>query len=787
MQPLLPEDPRRVGGHRLLARLGAGGTSTVYLGCSPGGRTVAVKVVREHLARDARYRARFAREVAAARGVTGVFTAPLLDADPEAAVPWLVTAHLPGPTLREAVAGFGPFPVGTAYRLAAALAEALVDLYGAGLAHRDLKPANIVLTADGPRVIDFGVARAEHATAFTLPGAVPGTPGFMSPEQASGGLAGPPGDVFALGTVLAYAATGRELFAAGSRAATLERVRLARPDLGALGDAGLRALVADCLRREPERRPTAAAVLERAAALRDRLEGPEALVRGTGWLPAPLAEAVAAEVAARRAELARLPPGEGGSGQPEQRGTDGARASEGDGGLPSDETTEGPVGTPAPGPGDAGTDPGPRRRGLLAVAVAVPAGAGAALLAERAFPGHDGTGDGRTDDGGSGAEVPDAGRYPEAVRRWRRRVLTGGGPSDSPSDSPGPPDNPELYAAGGVVLAAQGARYGVHALDPRTGRVLWSRRPSGADGASRVAVGPDTAYLLGSDGERTAVLRAVEPASGATRWTHRLPPGSPGAGAGVAAGPVFCLAGEGEVAGLDAGDGERRWTARVTGLDLTADDGLVVAAGDGVLTGVDAEDGRVRWTRATEEPPLRAVLGGDLVAARDTYGTLYALRARDGSPVWRRALHYRSSVWPAAGGLLHVDEADGRVRALRARDGAEAWSRRFGRGGRDPHGGSYLLGRSGGVLWVGGPDRRVYALDASDGRVLWTYAADATYRPASRSGAGVLAVGGRVLVGTAGGQVEAVDPPAAGDTGTGTGAGGGAGGGGTNGGARGGT
>ncbi|HEX8004971.1 MAG TPA: serine/threonine-protein kinase, partial [Trebonia sp.] len=208
MEPLSANDPRTAGEFQLRARLGAGGMGRVYLGFSPAGRAVAVKVVHPELARDAEFRRRFAREVATARAVSGMYTAPVvasgLDDDP----PWLATAYVPGPSLAEAVAEHGPLAEAAVWRLAAGLTEALQAVHACGLVHRDLKPANVLLAADGPRVIDFGISRALDGTSVTATGMVVGTPGYMSPEQAEGVRTEAPSDVFSLGCVLAYAASG---------------------------------------------------------------------------------------------------------------------------------------------------------------------------------------------------------------------------------------------------------------------------------------------------------------------------------------------------------------------------------------------------------------------------------------------------------------------------------------------------------------------------------------------------------------------------------------------------
>ncbi|WP_370667456.1 serine/threonine-protein kinase, partial [Streptomyces sp. IBSBF 2507] len=287
MRPLEVDEPTVVGPYRLLGRLGSGGMGRVYLGRSAGGRTVAVKIVHPHFALDEEFRARFRREVAAARRVGGAWTAPVLDADPEARVPWVATAYAAGPSLTSAVADGGPLPAHSVRALGAGLGEALAAVHELGLVHRDVKPSNILLTLDGPLLIDFGIARATDGTAsLTSTGVSIGSPGYMSPEQILGkGVTGA-ADVFSLGAVLAYATTGQPPFPGDSSAALLYKVVHEEPSLDGLDDGELRELVASCLAKDPAARPAPAEVARRLAP-----EGAARLVTG-GWLPGALVERV---------------------------------------------------------------------------------------------------------------------------------------------------------------------------------------------------------------------------------------------------------------------------------------------------------------------------------------------------------------------------------------------------------------------------------------------------------------------------------------------------------------
>ncbi|RKN11507.1 protein kinase domain-containing protein [Streptomyces radicis] len=286
MERLAPDDPRSIGGYRLLGRLGAGGMGQVYLARSERGRTVAVKTIQPGLAREPHFRRRFAQEIATARRVGGEWTAPVLDADTEAATPWVATGYIAGPTLHRVVAhDHGPLPGRSLRILADGLVKALRDIHSTGLIHRDLKPSNIMITIEGPRVIDFGIARALDGITsggLTSTGAVIGSPGFMSPEQVRGLRLGPASDVFSLGSVLAYAATGRLPFGTGDSGghALMFRIVQEEPDLEGVPEP-LRGLIADCLHKEPEQRPTVAELLERTGVNEPGGDEP----RGP-WLPA---------------------------------------------------------------------------------------------------------------------------------------------------------------------------------------------------------------------------------------------------------------------------------------------------------------------------------------------------------------------------------------------------------------------------------------------------------------------------------------------------------------------
>ncbi|WP_405742370.1 bifunctional serine/threonine-protein kinase/ABC transporter substrate-binding protein [Streptomyces sp. NBC_00028] len=297
MEPLRGADPASIAGHRLLRRLGAGGMGVVYLARSTGGSLTAVKVIRAAHAHDAGFRARFRREVETAGRVTSSWVVPLLDADPDAVSPWLATAFVPGPSLSEAIEECGPLPYHSVRVLGARLAEALEAVHGAGLIHRDVKPGNVLLAVDGPRMIDFGIARAPEDTALTATGMVVGSPGFLSPEQAlgRGREIGAPSDVFSLGCLLAYAVTGERPFGMGAAAGVLMRTVRDEPELDGVPEQ-LVPLLRACLAKDPGARPT---VTDIRRTLEENAGGDE----GGGWLP----ESLTALIARRSAAVLALP------------------------------------------------------------------------------------------------------------------------------------------------------------------------------------------------------------------------------------------------------------------------------------------------------------------------------------------------------------------------------------------------------------------------------------------------------------------------------------------------
>jgi serine/threonine protein kinase/outer membrane protein assembly factor BamB len=617
VRPLLPGDPDRVGAYRLLARLGAGGMGVVYLGRSPGGRAAAVKVVPDWFASDSQYRARFRREVAAARTVTGAFTAPVLDADPAAPAPWLVTAYLPGLSLGQAISAVGALPPATLIVLAAGMAEALADIHRAGLIHRDLKPGNVMLTADGPRVIDFGIARPEDATAITQVGAVVGTPGYMSPEQVASAATGPPSDIFSFGAVLAFAATGQHPFDAGAPLATMYRVLNAETDLSQITEPWLRDVVAACLRREAGERPSAAQIL-------DRLGERTALVTGIGWLPAPLAEEID-----RRATEAR----QWRDPAPVEPGTNVPNVAAEPAGL-SAETSDLPA---------AGSVAGSRRtrRNLLLLLGAATAG-GVALARLTAHPE-------RPIAPPSGATSSPSVTPPRAVPRWRVKV----------SDY-----YPERLYTTGEVVVVRTPEDEMFALDARTGTQLWKHPAS--------LVGVVAGGLVFEAQNVNPRLALIDATTGAERWAYAVPFAENPVRLAVG-GSMVCY-GWSRIRALGVADGKSRWTAVVNAeAGLVASGEVLVAASTTALVGLNIATGQVRWTRPLDRALYLQPADG-MVYAVDRHRALHAILVHDGATAWVKPYFAGACRPQSAGNIVYTSGGLGEVFAFRSTTGEQLWS-----------------------------------------------------------------------------------------------------------------
>ncbi|BDM70515.1 hypothetical protein HEK616_40020 [Streptomyces nigrescens] len=409
MRPLTKDDPRQIGPFRIVGLLGGGGMGRVYLGRAADGRTVAVKTARSELADDRGFRTRFAREVAAARRVGGPFVAPVVDAAPHDDVPWMATDYVPGVSLTDAVHDCGALPERAVRLLTAGLLQALAAVHAHGLVHRDLKPSNILLTAEGPRVIDFGIAYSAADTALTTTGTALGTPGFMAPEQLV--MTGPnvtgAADVFALGGVIVFAATGGGPYGSAEPQILMYRTVHEEPRLDGLPD-GLSEVAAACLAKEPERRPALPALMARVGA-----PGPYG-----DWLPAPVAvqlRRLSAQLADPRspADFAPRPPAQAPAGVPFDQ-------------LPTSASPDGPPPPPPPvaktaWPAHTATpplpaSPAPSRRRVLAALSVVGGLAGTGALGWALWPEGGDRASGETAGDKAAGSAEPSGRLPQEIR-----------------------------------------------------------------------------------------------------------------------------------------------------------------------------------------------------------------------------------------------------------------------------------------------------------------------------------------------------------------------------------
>jgi outer membrane protein assembly factor BamB len=763
---LEPEDPRQVGRYRIVARIGAGGMGQVFLGRSPGGRPVAVKLVRPELARDGDFRRRFAREVTAARRVNGAYTAGVVDADPDGSPAWLATLYVSGVSLADAVAEHGPWPAASVLALGAGLAEALEAIHAAGVVHRDLKPSNVLLASDGPRVIDFGISTASEASALTHTGMTIGTPGFMSPEQLTGKPVGPASDVFALGAVLAYTAAGVGPFGTGTPHALHFRAVYEQPDLDALPSA-LRDLVAACLAKEPDQRPTVAGLLHRMTAQgQDETADATLLLAEPGWMPEAVDRLVREKAAtplprnptpppaavptpttpdvpvAPRAPVPQAPI------PPAPAATDGPAAAPPLHEAPTQtagHASRGAVGPsePAGEPDDsvplvysypAGAPvPMTRRGALLALTgTAVAAGAVVAIW--------------KTSDGGSGSG---SGGSPSSVQPSTRKAVR---------TTPPAPREPgqQLWAfstddevhtaptvANGVVYFGSNDK-NLYAVDAATGRKRWALDTGSVVNSSAAVVG-DMVYV-GTYGHG---LYAVDTATGRKRWTFTGSGSWPVASPVVSGGVAYAGSEDGTFYAVDAATGKQRWKFRGT-KDGLVDSAPAVVGGvvyfgsdDNRLYALDAATGRKRWDFDTgdnlDSPPV--VTGGRVYASN---GRLYALDAATGKVRWSLtgARHkapipgYRALMAPTVvGGVVYVGEEIEYLFALDAATGRKRWTFRTGN--------SVFPAPvvAAGVVYVGCDDGYLYAVDARTGTKRWAFRTGAALDSAAAVAGGVVYVG----------------------------------------------
>ncbi|MEU0162258.1 PQQ-binding-like beta-propeller repeat protein [Streptomyces sp. NPDC006261] len=616
-----PRHPSAIGPFKVVRLLGSGGMGRVYLAATRAGRPVAVKVVRESYAQDPRFRERFRVETEAALKVSGAFTAPVLAADPDAAQPWLATAYLPAPSLSEAVSVHGPMADATVRTLAAGLAEALTAIHAAGLVHRDLKPSNILLTDDGPRVIDFGIARSVGSEKLTGTGQILGTAGYLPPEQIAGRTTTAAGDVFSLGATLVFAATGRGAFGASGLHILLYRTTYEEPDLSATPEA-LRPALAACLAKEPWNRPEVPDLAELFGAPRPP---------GTGWLPRDVEQEVRRREQDIRETIAPL-------ALAARRGR--RRFLAVAGGTLAAALTGGWLLT----------------RGKSARTAAAPKPLWRAALPE-GFTHVRRAGDGRllvTGRDGAGAAVLDA----DTGTAWWQRPPYGTAATTSAGNT--------VY-----VIELDGA---LHARDARTGEQRWQFTPPGnpQHDATDLTTYPGDEGWVYVTSQQTGELYALDPA-GRTRW-HRAAPRAVVHALGRV---VLCVTREEggtdsrrSVHAVDARTGEQLWvySPAVYGLGPNPSTRLALALRHDTadLVALRVSDGRVLWTAPTGLDPGQGIQNVTLATtarlSADGFtaffqqslanGRFAALNTADGKIRWRGDSENLRQLVPLGGTLF---------------------------------------------------------------------------------------------------------------------------------------
>ncbi|MEU9043043.1 MULTISPECIES: serine/threonine-protein kinase [unclassified Kitasatospora] len=671
-----------IGPYRILRKLGAGGMGAVYLATTDSGRPVAVKTVQEQYAADTGFRRRFTQEVAAARAVNGAYTVAVVDADTEADIPWLATEFVAGPSLHEAVARHGALD-GTALQvLGAGLVEALAAIHRARTIHRDLKPSNILITRDGPRVIDFGISKPTADAAPTASGEIIGTPGFMSPEHAAGRDLTPASDLFSLGAVLAFAATGRAPFGEGPPAVLIYRASEEPPDLDGVPQE-LLGLLLRCLDRDPYRRPAPA---ELARAFR---YGPAV---GTGWLGV-------AERSVRRheRELDRV-----------LKDPDGTRRRLVvlGGALLATAAVGGGAWALWPGPGVAGDVPLRTWTATLPRAGMAPVGCGpaAVVCADRTGVVGYARSDGRT--------------------LWSTTEGAG-----------------ILPASDGSRVWTVGSDGSVQAYDATSGARLW-RSADTVPGAQSVSLPVPGLLLVSGQG---GALHGFDAVTGGRRWassalgtSYRLQ-AMPQAALlvmlflGDLAGAVK---GEFHSVALDAATGRQRWSLDVQDLYAPpSGDRLYALTSDLALTAVDAGDGSTAWSRPSGLPPASATMAAGAyerslslhqgvltclpalaVASAEQKIATAAFDAAQGTPLWNGSHPGTITGYADAAGVVALGGPQG-ASGIALRTGHTAWTWRSAQGTATVRAATGKLVLATAPTATGGV--ALQALAAADGTSLW--------------------------------------------------------------------
>ncbi|MFB6607546.1 PQQ-binding-like beta-propeller repeat protein [Streptomyces noursei] len=688
------ERPEYAGHYRLEARLGSGGMGVVHLARSSSGLSLAVKVIHADFAQDPEFRGRFRQEVAAARRVSGAFTAPVVDADPDAERPWMATLHIAGPTLAEHVKRNGPLTPGEVRRLGAGLAEALRDIHRAGVVHRDLKPGNVLLAADGPKVIDFGISRPSDSEMRTETGKLIGTPPFMAPEQFQRPReVGPAADVFALGSVLVHAATGRGPFDSESPYLVAYQVVHDEADLSDVPDA-LVPLIESCLAKDPADRPTP-----------DRLMQ---LLCTDAPMTLPATRPTRGEALPETVPGARIPA----QRQPVRAET-AARAETTHVRVRTPDAARAPAGPPPPPvvPEDAPKARRGRRRLLWAAALAVVVGSGATL----GF---------LTTGGDAPALQTHAPRTPRvAFHPWRTTIV------ERPSGHDA--EMPYCTAGAGAVFCGQSGLPAAR-LSPDSGTVTWRHEgpPAGPEAISPTApvLSGGFLYVFTADGKRLLALDPAPHGNGAPRWSLDVS-GYEG-GAAVVADRILLTAADGTVTALDTTTHVQRWRKRFPGHRLprfrTYGDPRTAYAAETLTTGpapatrltaLDPSDGTVRWSH--QLPGTLALAGPSasgalfLTVGDPTYdGDVTGVLRYD--PATRRA-----RTLPLAAPLRGVAAAvHGETVYLLAEGGAlqAVGERRWGTETSVSRGSSPVI--SGNHLFFTAADGRLLAVDTTTGALL---------------------------------------------------------------------